>query len=72
MQSITLGLLWWKKNYPKLKQEQKFIKTEVNEDNKIQKDPLVGPKNNIEMLCKLVKEHSAPQVDLEPFDGNNL
>ena len=29
MQSITLGLLWWKKNYPKLKQEQKFMKTEV-------------------------------------------
>ena len=24
------------------------------------------------MLCKLVKERSAPQVDLEPFDGNPL
>ena len=42
-------------------------------DNKIQKDPVTGPQNNItEMLCKLVKEQSAPQVDLEPFDGNPL
>ena len=24
------------------------------------------------MLCKLVKEQSAPQIDLEPFDGNPL
>ena len=24
------------------------------------------------MLCKLVKEHSAPQVDSEPFDRNPL
>ena len=32
-----------------------------------------GLQNNItEMLCKLVKEQSAPQVDLEPFDGNPL
>ena len=43
------------------------------EDNKIQKDPVVGLQNNIaEMLCKLVKEQSAPQVALEPFDGNPL
>ena len=42
-------------------------------DNKIQKDPVTGPQNNItEMFCKLVKEQSAPQVDLEPFDGNPL
>ena len=42
-------------------------------DNKIQKDPVTGLQNNItEMLCKLVKEQSAPQVDLEPFDGNPL
>ena len=40
-------------------------------DNKIQKDPVTGPQSNItEILCKLVKEQSAPQVDLEPFDGN--
>ena len=42
-------------------------------DNKIQKDPVAGLQNNItEMLCKLVKEQSAPQVDLKPFDGNPL
>ena len=39
----------------------------------IQKDPGVEPQNNIEeMLCKLVKEQSAVEVDLEPFDGNPL
>ena len=43
------------------------------EDNNIQKDPVAGLHNNItEMLCKVVKEQSAPQVDLEPFDGNPL
>ena len=43
------------------------------EDNKIQKDLVTGPQNNItEILCKLVKEQSAPQVDLESFDGNSL
>ena len=43
------------------------------EDNKLQKDPVTGRQNNItEMLCKLVKDQSEPQVDLEPFDGNPL
>ena len=39
----------------------------------IQKDPVAGLQNNItEMLRKLVKEQSAPQVDLQPFDGTPL
>ena len=39
----------------------------------IQKDPVAGLQNNIiEMLHKLVKQQSAPQVDLQPFDGNPL
>ena len=39
----------------------------------MQKDSVAGPQNSItEMLCKLVKEQSAQQVDLEPFDGNPL
>ena len=43
------------------------------EDNKVQKDPVTGPQNNItEMFCKVVKEQSAPQVDLDLFDGNPL
>ena len=43
------------------------------ENNRIQIDQVTGPKNNItEMLCKLVKEQTAPQVDLEPFDWNPL
>ena len=38
---------------------------------KIQKDPVVGLQNNMtEILCKFVKEQSAPEVDLQPFDGN--
>ena len=40
---------------------------------KIQKDPVAGLQNNItEILCKFVKEQSAPEVDLQPFDGNPL
>ena len=39
----------------------------------MQKDPVAGPQNSItEMLCKLVKEQSAQQVDLKLFDGNPL
>ena len=42
-------------------------------DNKIQKDLITGPQNNIiEIMCKLVKEQSAPTVHLEPFDENPL
>ena len=38
---------------------------------KIQKDPVVGLQNNMtEILCKFVKEQSAPEVDSQPFDGN--
>ena len=29
MQSIRLGPLWWRKNQPKLKQDQKFMKMKV-------------------------------------------
>ena len=47
--------------------------TRQYKDNKIQKDLVTGPQNDIiEMLCKLVKEQSAPQVDSDPFDGNPL
>ena len=43
------------------------------EDNKIQKDPVPGSQNNItEMLCKLVKKRSTPQVDLEPMNRTLL
>ena len=43
------------------------------EDNKIQKDPVPGSQNNItEMLCKLVKKQSTPQVDLEPMNRTLL
>ena len=43
------------------------------EDNKIQKDPVPGSQNKItEILCKLVKKQSTPQVDLEPMNRTLL
>ena len=43
------------------------------EDNKIQKDPVSGSQNKItEILCKLVKKQSTPQVDLEPMNRTLL
>ena len=52
---------------------QKVYFNEYNSYCEDKKDLVAGLQNNIrEISCKLVKKPSAPQVDLEPFDGNTL
>ena len=69
------GSWWWRRVIRSSSARRVYFNVDNRQckDNTIQKDPVTGPQNNItEMLCKLVKEQSAPQLDLEQFDGNPL
>ena len=58
---------WWEKDKePFYSKDKATVKIDRCHNPKVESEDIS------QMLCKLLKLHVAPEVDMEPFDGNTL